>query len=65
MTAPKTLEEKVDEIHNFCIRMESVVEDVKSLKKWRDGNGLPGAKFQLWVVWVAFLAVLSKLWGKP
>ena len=45
-------------------RLEPVCEDVKSLKKWRDGNGLPGARFQLWLLWGVFAAVVTKLWTK-
>jgi len=60
----KTTEEKIDDIHKALIRLEPVCEDVKSLKKWRDGNGLPGARFQLWVLWFVFLAVLGKVWGR-
>jgi hypothetical protein len=55
----KTIEEKIDDIHESMIRMEPVCEDVKSLKKWRDGNGVPGAKFQLWVLWCLFIAVIG------
>jgi hypothetical protein len=55
--------EKLGKIHDFCIRMEPVIEDVKALKKWRDGNGVPGARFQLWILWMSFLAVVGKIWG--
>lgn len=57
------LEKRLNEIHDFLIRLEPICEDVRSLKKWRDGNGIPGARFQLWVIWSLFMllgAVLIK-----
>jgi hypothetical protein len=27
--------------------------------KWIEGNGLPGARFQLWVLWTAFLGLVA------
>lgn len=60
----KTTEEKIDEIHDFTIRMEAVVEDVKSMKGWIYGNGWPGARAQLYVLWGAFViegAILTAL----
>jgi hypothetical protein len=56
-------DDKLNKVYEFCIRMEPFMEDVKSLKKWRDGNGVPGARFQLWVLWFSFLAVVGKIWG--
>lgn len=58
-----TPDEKLTKVYEFCIRMEPVMDDVRSLKKWRDGNGWPGAKFQLYILWFSFLAVLGKVWG--
>ena len=61
---PETDEDKLTRIYEFCIRMEPVIKDVTDLKKWRDGNDfLPGARAQLWVLWIVFLAVLGKVWG--
>ena len=51
----KTMEDKIDEIHDAVIRFESVCAEVESLKKWKDGNGVPGAKTQLYILWVAFI----------
>ncbi len=58
---PETLEEKVDVIYDYCIRMEPVIDDVSSLKKWRDGNSWPGARFQVYVLWAVFVAILAKV----
>lgn len=44
-------------------RLNNVCEDVKTLKKWRDGNGMPGAKFQIAVMWVVFLFILAKVFS--
>ena len=60
----KSAEEKLDEVLAALIRLEPICEDVKSLKKWRDGNGVPGAKFQLWVLWAVFSALVIKVWDK-
>ena len=57
-----TTEEKLNKVYEFCIRMEPVIQDVKDLKKWKEGNGLPGARSQLWLLWVVFSAVAVKLW---
>jgi hypothetical protein len=46
------------------IRLEPVCKNVESLMKWRDGNGIPGARFQLGVLWAVFIALLVKVWGK-
>ena len=59
-----TTEEKLNKVYEFCIRMERTIDEVDSLKKWRDGNGLPGARFQLWLLWGVFAAVVTKLWTK-
>lgn len=57
MTSKKTMEEQIAHIHEFCIRLEPTIEDVKSLKKWRDGNGRPGARTQLYILWAGFILV--------
>jgi hypothetical protein len=59
-----TPEDKLDKVYEFCIRMEPVIQDVKDLKKWKEGNGIPGARFQLWLLWGVFAAVVTKLWTK-
>lgn len=57
--------EKLTKVYEFCIRMERTIEDVATIKKWWDGEGLiPGARFQLWILWAVFLAVVGKVWGK-
>lgn len=54
----KTLEEKVDEIHEFCIRLEPIMKTVEALEKWAFiGNGAPSAKTQLYILWAAFLVL--------
>lgn len=53
----KATREKIDQIHDFVIRMESVCEDVRSLKRWRDGNGWPGVKTQVYILWGAFTVI--------
>jgi hypothetical protein len=65
MTDPEMhiLKTELGKIHDFMIRLEPLIKDVECVKKWKDGNGLPGAKFQLWVLWFVFLAVLGKVWG--
>ena len=42
--------------------LNGTCKDVTKLKEWRDGNGVPGARFQIWVLWAVFMAVLAKLW---
>lgn len=59
---PPTIEEKIDKIHDTLIRMEPIIQDVERLKKWKDGNGIPGAQFQLWVLWAVFIFVIVKMW---
>lgn len=44
-------------------RLNSLCHKVERIRKWKEGNGVPGAQFQLWVLWAAFLAVLAKLWS--
>ena len=67
MSTDKTTREKINDIHDFVIRMEAVCDDVQSLKKWRDGNGVPGAKTQLYILWGFFCglsAITVKLAAK-
>ena len=47
----------VMEIRDSLIRLEPVVADVKEIKKWKVGNGLPGAQFQIWVLWCLFIVI--------
>ena len=44
-------------------RLNTTCDDVRSLKKWRDGNGLPGARFQIWVLWAIFLFIIVKVFA--
>lgn len=30
--------------------------------KWINGNGVPGARFQVWVMWAVFLALIVKVY---
>lgn len=43
-------------------RLNALCHKVEKVRKWKDGNGVPGAQFQLWVLWMVFLAVLAKVW---
>lgn len=61
---PKSTEAQVAAIYDFCIRMEPVVKAVNNLQRWRDGNGLPGARTQLYILWGAFLIMGSLLLAK-
>jgi len=58
-----TTEEKLNKVYEFCIRMEPTVKEVEYNRKWREGNGLPGAKFQLWVLWAVSVAIALKIWA--
>ena len=49
------IEEKINKIHDFTIRMEPVIDEVERIRKWKDGNGIPGARTQLWVLWGIFI----------
>ena len=51
----KTIEDKIDDIHDAVIRFEAVRTEVECIRKWKDGNGVPGAKTQLYILWVAFI----------
>jgi hypothetical protein len=46
----------VDKLNNICNRVDRH-------DKWLSGNGVPGMRFQVWVLWFVFLAVLGKVWG--
>jgi len=35
---------------------------VEKIRKWKDGNGIPGAQFQLWVLWAVFVFIVAKMW---
>ena len=59
-----TDEEFKTKVLEALIRLEPICEDVKSLKKWRDGNGVPGARFQIYILWAVFCAVVAKIWGE-
>ena len=47
----------VDKLNNICNKVERH-------DKWLSGNGIPGMRFQVWVLWAVFLAVVGKLWAK-
>lgn len=44
-------------------RLNSTCEEVHSLKRWRDGNGWPGAKFQIAVMWAVFIFFAVKIFS--
>lgn len=44
-------------------KVNTTCEQVEALTKWKEGNGMPGAQFQLRVMWLCFLAILGKIWG--
>ena len=47
----------VDKLNSICNRVDKH-------DKWLAGNGTPGLRFQVWVLWCVFLAVLGKVWAK-
>lgn len=44
-------------------RLNGVCGEVESLKKWRDGNGVPGARFQIAVMWAVFIFFAVKIFN--
>jgi hypothetical protein len=53
---------KLGKMHETLIRLEPFLKDVEELKTWKNGGDiLPGARAQLWILWVVFLAVLGKV----
>lgn len=44
-------------------KVNTVCDNVDGLTKWKDGNGMPGAQFQIRVMWLCFVAILTKIWG--
>ena len=44
----------VDKLNNSCRLLEKH-------DKWINGNGKPGAKFQIWVMWAVFIALAVKV----
>ena len=45
-------------------RLNTLCHRVSRVEEWKEGNGVPGAQFQLRVLWIVFLGVLAKIWGK-
>lgn len=44
----------VDKLNTSCRLVEKH-------DKWINGNGIPGAKFQVWVMWGVFIAIAIKV----
>jgi len=42
-------------------KLNAVCHEQKKIDRWVHGNGVPGAKFQLYILWAVFLAILAKL----
>jgi len=42
-------------------KLNYVCSKVERHDKWLAGNGLPGIRFQVWVLWGVFIAVLTKV----
>ena len=55
------LEEKLNSMNETLIRMEAYLKEVDKLRKWKEGNGLPGAQFQLWTLWCVFMVITGIL----
>ena len=47
----------VDKLNSICNRVDKH-------DKWLAGNGTPGLRFQVWVLWAVFLAVIGKVWAR-
>jgi len=43
-------------------RLNSTCDKVDKVITWKEGNGTPGAQFQLRVMWACFIAIAVKLW---
>ncbi len=42
--------------------LNTIQETVDKHEKWINGqNGKPGAKFQIWVMWALFVAMIAKI----
>lgn len=44
-------------------KVNMTCDQVDALTKWKEGNGFPGAQFQIRIMWGVFVAILAKLWG--
>ena len=44
----------VEKLNNVCAKVERH-------DKWIHGNGIPGAKFQVWLMWAVFVFVIFRL----
>ena len=51
------LEREIKRIHDAIIRLEPVCEKVEKHEKWIHGNGVPGARTQLYVLWGFFIVL--------
>lgn len=43
----------VDKLNHMCNKVDRH-------DKWINGNGVPGAKLQVWVLWAVFIAIVLK-----
>lgn len=53
----KETREKINQIHDFCVRMEAVKDDVTCLKHTVYGNGKMGLRTQVIILWGVFAIV--------
>ena len=59
--AKDDIADKLSKMHDTLIRLEPFLKDVEDLKSWKNGGDiLPGARAQLWILWMVFLALLGK-----
>jgi hypothetical protein len=42
-------------------KMNNSCKILEKHDKWINGNGIPGAKFQVWVMWAVFIALAVKV----
>lgn len=43
-------------------KLNTTCDKVDNVAAWKEGNGTPGAQFQLRVMWACFIAIAVKLW---
>lgn len=62
---PIELEAKSDrELLLMIAAQQNVIcRSVNTLMSWKNGNGTPGAQFQIRLMWLCFMAVITKIWS--
>lgn len=51
------LEKEIHKIHDAIIRLEPFCDKVEKHDKWIHGNGIPGARTQLYILWGVFVVL--------